>query len=40
MNLEPHNCSDVPQLIKLIEDKSIGMLTCLDYGGALVNKQA
>lgn len=38
MNLESQNCSDVSQLIKLIEDKSIGMLTCLDYGGALVSK--
>ena len=38
MNLKSQNCSDIPQLIKLIEDKSIGMLTCLDYGGALVSK--
>lgn len=38
MNLESKNCSDIPQLIKLIENKSIGMLTCLDYGGALVSK--
>lgn len=38
MNLAPQNCSDITQLTKLIEDRSIGMLTCLDYGGALVSK--
>jgi general stress protein 26 len=38
MNLESRNFSDIPQLIQLIENKSIGMLTCLDYGGALVSK--
>lgn len=38
MNLKSQNCSDIPQLIKLIEDRSVGMLTCLDYGGALVSK--
>jgi general stress protein 26 len=38
MNLELQNCSYIPQLNKLIQDKSIGMLTCLDYGGALVSK--
>lgn len=38
MNLESQNCSDIPQLIKLIKSNSVGMLTCLDYGGALVSK--
>jgi general stress protein 26 len=32
------NYPAIPQLIKLINDKSIGVLTCLDYGGALVSK--
>lgn len=38
MNLKSQNCSDIPQLIKLIESKSIGMLTYIDYGLALVSK--
>ena len=37
IDLESKNCSDIPQLISLVEDKSIGMLTCLDFGGALVS---
>jgi general stress protein 26 len=38
MYIKSQNCFDIPQLIKLIEGKSVGMLTCLDYGGALVSK--
>lgn len=38
MNQISQNCSDVPQLINLIDGNSVGMLTCLDYGGALVSK--
>lgn len=38
MNMMSANCPAIPELIKLINDKSIGVLTCLDYGGALVSK--
>lgn len=38
MNVESQNCSEIPQLAQLIKDQTVGMLTCLDYGGALVSK--
>ncbi len=38
MNPESQNCSEITQLNKLIGIRSIGMLTCLDYGGALVSQ--
>jgi|GEM_PF-3108297 len=38
MNLKSQNCSDIPQLIRFVENKSVGMFTCLDYAGALVSK--
>jgi general stress protein 26 len=38
MSPESQSCSEITQLTKLIEMRSIGMLTCLDYGGALVSQ--